>query len=49
MMRHFAANALTILIIGLVMFLGIILWGKTEYEAAGPLAAPLRIEVEQAE
>ncbi len=49
MMRHFAANALTILIIGLVMFLGIILWGKTEYEAAGPLAAPLRIEVEKSE
>lgn len=49
MMRHFAANALTILIIGLMLFLGIILWGKAEYEAAGPLGAPLRIEVEKGE
>ncbi len=49
MMRHFAANALTILIIGLVLFLGLILWGKAEYEAAGPLTAPLRFEVEKGE
>ena len=49
MMRHFAANALTVLIIGLLLFLGIILWGKSEYESAGPLTAPLRIEVEKGE
>lgn len=49
MMRHFAANALTVLILALVVVLGIIAWGKAQYDATGPLTAPLVVEVEKGE
>jgi UPF0755 protein len=49
MMRHVAANALTGLILGLVVIFGVVTWAQSQYEAKGPLAAPLRIEVERGE
>ena len=49
MMRHVAANALTLLIVGLVLMFGVILWGQARYQAAGPLPAPVVIEVERGE
>jgi UPF0755 protein len=49
MMRHVAANALTLLILGLVLVFGIVTWGQAKYREAGPLTAPLRFEVERGE
>lgn len=49
MMRHIAANALTLLIVGLVLLLGVITWGQVQYRASGPLSEPLTIEVERGE
>lgn len=44
-MRHVAANALTFLILGLVLLFGLVTWAQSEYRGAGPLAEPLRLEV----
>ncbi len=49
MMRHVAANTLTLLILALVLCFGLITWAQSEFRAAGPLTAPLRIEVERGE
>ncbi len=49
MMRHVAANTLTLLILGLVLLFGLITWGQSAFRAPGPLTAPLRIEVERGE
>ncbi len=49
MMRHVAANTLTLLILGLVLLFGLIVWGQSQFRAAGPLTAPLRFEVERGE
>jgi len=49
MMRHVAANALTLLILGLVVVLGLITWGQRQFRAPGPLTAPLYFEVERGE
>ncbi|WP_424927664.1 endolytic transglycosylase MltG [Amaricoccus tamworthensis] len=49
MARHFAANALTFLIVGLVLLFGVITWGKSQFDGPGPLAEPLRIEVARGE
>ena len=37
MMRHFAANALTLLILGLVLVFGVVSWTKGQYQGRGPL------------
>ncbi|MFO1208824.1 MAG: endolytic transglycosylase MltG [Amaricoccus sp.] len=49
MMRHVAANALTLLILGLVVLFGAVTWVKTQYRNPGPLTAPLDFEVERGE
>ena len=41
MMRHVAANALTMLILGLVVIFGIVTWAQSQYYEKGPLAEPL--------
>ncbi len=48
-MRHFAANALTFLIVGLVLVFGLIVWGERQYEAAGPLSQPMMLSVDRGE
>ena len=45
MMRHVAANALTFLILGLVVLFGIVTWAQSQYRARGPLQVPLQFEV----
>jgi UPF0755 protein len=45
MMRHVAANVLTLLIAGLVIVFGLIVWAKSIYREPGPLEEPLRFEV----
>ncbi len=49
MMRHVAANALTLLIVGLVVLFGIVNWAQSHYRAPGPLTEPVQIEVERGE
>jgi UPF0755 protein len=49
MMRHVAANALTLLILGLVVIFGIVTWAQSTYRAPGPLTAPLEFQVERGE
>jgi UPF0755 protein len=49
MMRHVAANALTLLILGLVLLFGIVTWVQSEYRGPGPLTEPLRLEVPRGE
>ena len=48
-MRHVAANALTLLIVGLVVLFGIVTWTQSAYRARGPLPEPLVFEVERGE
>ncbi len=45
-MRHIAANALTLLIVGLVVLGGIISWGQREFVAEGPLQSTICLRVE---
>lgn len=47
MMRHVAANTLTLLILGLVVLFAVVSWGQRQYRAPGPLDAPLVVEVER--
>jgi UPF0755 protein len=47
MMRHFAANALTFLIVALVLIFGLVVWGQNTYRGPGPLTEPLILEVER--
>ncbi|PZQ51651.1 MAG: endolytic transglycosylase MltG [Rhodovulum sulfidophilum] len=49
MFRNIAANALTILIVALALLFGVIVWGQRQYEAPGPLAEPLVMEVDRGE
>ena len=49
MMRHVAANALTMLILGLVVIFGIVTWAQSQYYEKGPLAAPIDFAVERGE
>jgi UPF0755 protein len=49
MMRHVAANALTLLILGLVVLFGAVSWVKSQYTGRGPLVEPLAFEVERGE
>ena len=45
MWRHIAANALTLLTVGLFLLGGLIAWGTREYRAEGPLQAAICLEV----
>ena len=47
MWRSLASNMLTVLIVGLFLFAGVILWGKNEYSAEGPLAEAICLRVER--
>ena len=44
-MKHFAANALTLLIVGLFAVAGYVFWAMQQWSAAGPLEAPQRFVV----
>lgn len=48
-MRHVAANALTLVIVGLVVLFGLITWGQSQFRAPGPLTAPADFVVERGE
>lgn len=45
MWRHIAANALTFLVVGLFLAGGLIMWGKGQYRAAGPLSEAVCVQV----
>lgn len=47
MWRSLASNMLTVLIVGLFLFAGVILWGKNEYSVEGPLAEAICLRVER--
>lgn len=49
MMRHVAANALTLVIVGLVVLFGLITWGQSQFRAPGPLAAPADFVIDKGE
>jgi UPF0755 protein len=49
MMRHVAANTLTLLILALVVGFGIVTWGQAEFRATGPFTSAVRFEVERGE
>ncbi len=49
MSRNLASNALTFLIIGLVVLFGLIVWAQAQYRDPGPLQAPLSFEVGRGE
>ena len=49
MMRHVAANALTLLILALVVAFGLVTWGQSRFQAPGPLKSPVELEVERGE
>ena len=49
MARHFAANFLNVLIIGLIVLGGVVYWGKTEFSGPGPLEADAEFTVERGE
>ncbi|ASM71913.1 MULTISPECIES: endolytic transglycosylase MltG [Roseobacteraceae] len=45
MWRHIASNALTFILLALFLLGGVILWGKGQYEAQGPLTEAVCVEV----
>ncbi|WP_428928751.1 endolytic transglycosylase MltG [Marinibacterium sp. SX1] len=47
MWRSLASNVLTLLIIGLFLVGGLVLWGQESYRAEGPLEAPICLRVER--
>ena len=47
MWRSIASNAITFLIVALFLAGGIILWGRGQYEAPGPLAQAICVQVER--
>ncbi|MEM6656540.1 MAG: endolytic transglycosylase MltG [Pseudomonadota bacterium] len=46
MWRALASNALTVLVVGLFLMGGLILWGQTQYKADGPLETAICLQVE---
>ncbi len=46
MWRAIASNALTILVVGLFLVGGLILWGQTQYQSEGPLETAICLRVE---
>jgi UPF0755 protein len=49
MMRHVAANALSLFIVGLLLLLGLITWGQSRFAGEGPLDAPVVVVVDRGE
>ncbi|MEM8728409.1 MAG: endolytic transglycosylase MltG [Pseudomonadota bacterium] len=47
MWRSLASNVLTLLILGLFLLGGLVLWGQETYRATGPLEAPMCLRVER--
>ncbi len=47
MWRHIASNAVTMLVLGLFLLGGVILWGRGQYSAEGPLEAAICLQVER--
>ncbi len=47
MWRSLASNMLTILMVGLFLMAGIVLWGQTQYKAEGPLAEAICVRVDR--
>lgn len=47
MWRALASNMLTILVVGLFLLGGVILWGKSQYTAEGPLETAICLRVER--
>ena len=47
MWRSIASNAITFLIVALFLAGGVILWGRAQYEAPGPLAQAICVQVER--
>jgi UPF0755 protein len=47
MWRHVASNAVTFLMVGLFLLGGVILWGKSQYQAEGPLDQAICLQVER--
>ncbi|WP_425080441.1 endolytic transglycosylase MltG [Ruegeria arenilitoris] len=45
MWRALASNALTILVVGLFLIGGVILWGQSQYKAEGPLETAMCLQV----
>lgn len=46
MWRALASNALTILVVGLFLMGGLILWGQSQYKAEGPLETAICLQVQ---
>ncbi len=49
MIRHVAANTLTVLILALILVFGIVTWGQSQFSGPGPAEAPVRFEVARGE
>ncbi len=47
MWKHVASNAVTFLILALFLLGGVILWGRGQYDAPGPLAQAICLQVER--
>ena len=47
MWRHIASNAVSFLIVALFLLGGVILWGRSQYSAAGPLAQAICLQVDR--
>ena len=47
MWRHIASNAVTFLIVALFLLGGIIMWGRGQYDAPGPLTQAICLQVER--
>ena len=45
MWRHIASNALTLLLVGIFLLGGLLLWAQNAYEAAGPLDRAICVDV----
>lgn len=45
MWRHIASNAITLLIVAVFLLGGVVIWGKSQYEGAGPLGEPICLRV----
>lgn len=47
MWRHIASNAVTFMMVALFLMGGVILWGRAQYDAPGPLAQAVCVQVER--
>ncbi|MCK0143396.1 endolytic transglycosylase MltG [Aliiroseovarius sp. F20344] len=47
MWRNIASNALSLFIVGLIVVVGVIAWGKQQYTAEGPLSETICLRVER--